>query len=56
MFNNAEKQRAFENAINCIINGFWRDDWDSCGLSYSESEEVWNAALYRFDVLCRRYY
>ena len=54
MFNNAEKQRAFENAISCLYNGYWKEDWNSCELSEWESEEVWNAALYQFEKLVRR--
>ena len=54
MFGNIDKQRAYQNAIDCMCNGYWKEDWDSCGLSEWESEEVWQVALYQFEKLVRR--
>ena len=38
------KQKAFENAIFCLCNGYRYDDCNFYNLSYEESLEIWNEA------------
>ena len=42
--NNPTKQAAFENACDCLWFGCGRKDWNNCGLSPKESDEVWKKA------------
>lgn len=42
---NLQKQAAFDNACDCLWFGCGRKDWNNCGLSPEESDEVWHEAF-----------
>lgn len=43
-YGNKQKQRAYMNAFNCIMHGYGKNFWDSCGLDEIEADYVWQAA------------
>ena len=44
-YENTTMQIAYINAYNCIYNGCSKENWDSCGLSDYDADEVWDAAI-----------
>ena len=44
-YGNSPKQAAYENAYDCMCYGISRKDWNSCGISEAEADEVWIAAF-----------
>ena len=54
-YGNRQKQKAYQNAIDCIYSGYVYSGWDSCGLSEWESAEVWDKALSDTENLLNRY-
>lgn len=45
VYNDDDKQAAFENACDCLYYGFSRKYWNSCGLSEQDADEVWKRAI-----------
>ena len=38
-------QQAYINAYLCLYNGYNWENWNNCGISESEAEEVWQTAF-----------
>ena len=41
-----QEQAAFENACDCLYNGYGRKDWNSCGLSVEDATRIWKDAFH----------
>lgn len=52
MYGNYQKQIAFQDALNCLYNGYGRESWDGCGLDEYEADEVWEEAERKLFVMC----
>lgn len=45
VYNDTNKQAAFENACDCLYYGFSRKYWNSCNLPKEDADEVWQRAI-----------
>lgn len=44
-YGNSTYNKAYQNAITCLYNGYSFYEWDSCGLDEYTANEVWDKAL-----------
>jgi len=51
-FGNIQKEKAYRNALNCLFYGYDKSAWNSCGLAWHESDEVWQEAKKSIYKLC----
>lgn len=51
-YGNKQKLTAYQNAIDVMLNGLRREQWNSCNLDVFEALDVWNAAKKAVYKMC----
>ena len=47
IYEDSRKQKAFQNAVDCIYNGYRKENWDDCNVDPWERDGIWiNAKRY----------